>query len=269
MSTKRALKGFTLLELAISMLVAGILAIGYLSYKQFNLDSTAQTETLKKIKVIEDALLTYVGLYGRLPCPANPSEAIGSSNFGVGNCSTTGTNILSVPLTGDTLYYGTIPTYDLNIANDYTFDGWNNRLFYAVQGAFASCNTAGAINNATPQIKILTGSGGTTISNQVAYVIVSTGPDGYGSYLRNADRNTVAATDGPNTNQNPNPNNTSSDEWLNLVCNPNTSTCTSTFVAHPPTSNFDDIVVYKERYQVAMECNAYFNNSCSGTWTCP
>ena len=308
MPTKKKfnIRGFTLLELSITLVITGIIAVGYLSYKQFNLDNTARAETLRRIKIIEDALLLNLAQNGNLACPANPSEVIGSTLYGVVGMSFTnpymcnphaGNDLGSMNLGGDTLYYGTIPTNNIGIPSEYMIDGWGNRFGYVVQRTFINNQTSssactstdgdsaqdnhsnfayfcfkgqasGSANPSTPDIQILTGAGGSVISNDAVYVIISYGSNGYGAYLRNSDRNSGSGTDGSNVNRNPMPPTANDDEQLNLGCNPTTDSCSKTFyspqfVSRPPSSDFDDIVVYKDRNQMVNECNAYFNNACT------
>ncbi|WP_039454687.1 type II secretion system protein [Candidatus Jidaibacter acanthamoebae] len=308
MPTKKkfSIRGFTLLELSITMVITGIIAVGYLSYKQFNLDNTARTETLRRIKVIEDTILLNLAQNGNLPCPANPSEVIGSTLYGVVNMNfadplicnpNSGNDLGSMNLGGDTLYYGTIPTNSIGIPSEYMIDGWGNRFGYVVQKTFinsqtsssACINTAGdfaqdnhsnaayfcfkgqasgSANPSTPDIQILNRAGGSVISNDAVYVIISYGPNGYGAYLRNSDRNSGSGTEGSNVNRNPMPPAANDDEQLNLGCNPTTNSCSKTFyspqfVSRSPSSDFDDIVVYKDRNLMVRECNAYFNNACT------
>ena len=308
MPTKKkfSIRGFTLLELSITMVITGIIAVGYLSYKQFNLDNTARTETLRRIKVIEDTILLNLAQNGNLPCPANPSEVIGSTLYGVVNMNfadplicnpNSGNDLGSMNLGGDTLYYGTIPTNSIGIPSEYMIDGWGNRFGYVVQKTFinsqtsssACINTAGdfaqdnhsnaayfcfkgqasgSANPSTPDIQILNRAGGSVISNDAVYVIISYGPNGYGAYLRNSDRNSGSGTEGSNVNRNPMPPAANDDEQLNLGCNPTTNSCSKTFyspqfVSRSPSSDFDDIVVYKDRNLMVSECNAYFNNACT------
>jgi len=69
---QKSLAGFSLVELAIVLLITGILMSAGLSLLTVKRDA-AQWETTKRNQdSIKQALINYLGKNQRLPCPANP-----------------------------------------------------------------------------------------------------------------------------------------------------------------------------------------------------
>lgn len=143
---KRNSKGFTLLELSITLLVLGILANLYFSFRDVSNYSDTTLANQAKVVEIEKALILFIANNGRLPCPASPTQVINDQTFGKEQidltnnpavCKQTNTGLLTGTLSGnDMLYYGALPTRDLGLADDYMFDTWNNRFGYMVQRSF-------------------------------------------------------------------------------------------------------------------------------------
>jgi prepilin-type N-terminal cleavage/methylation domain-containing protein len=299
-------KAFTLVELSITLLIAGIIATGYLSYKQFNTKYALVNQTEEKLQVIEDALITFIAKNGRLPCPASPSQAITNDTFGKeqvtslqpATCETNNTDIFTGDLSGDTLYYGTVPVRSLGLSDDFMFDAWTNRIGYVVQQAFINdINTnptciagslaqdlhtndnlcyrgqaSGSVNPVTPDVEIRDSYNGNILSGDPVYVLISHGENGYGAFRYSSDRDVdgIGAPDGSNTNRNSYPPSSHDNEQANLECNPITDACNSTglttqYIQSKYSANFDDIVVFKTRNQLLADCNSYLNNECTST----
>ncbi len=79
-------QGFTLVELAIVVLISGIftLVIGAF-FKSYTSDLQRQT-TIENIDITHTALLEYFGRNGVYPCPADPTLGPGDANYGVARC---------------------------------------------------------------------------------------------------------------------------------------------------------------------------------------
>ena len=76
-------KGFTLVEIAIVLTVAGILLYAAVNIGAARYESSRIVETQKRLDVIENALSIYVKSNHKFPCPANGTAAVGSASFGV------------------------------------------------------------------------------------------------------------------------------------------------------------------------------------------
>lgn len=121
--TPRSSAGFTLVELAIVLVIVALLLGGMVVSLGTQQDVSNARETEKRLGDIREALLGFAMANGRLPCPAAPPPAGGSeSPAGTGACS----NALN----------GYVPASLLGIApadaQGYALDAWNNPVRYAI-----------------------------------------------------------------------------------------------------------------------------------------
>jgi prepilin-type N-terminal cleavage/methylation domain-containing protein len=169
---QNAQAGFTLIELSAVMAIFGlVIAGGAAAYNQW-IKQQAADETRFNVSYAIHALTTYRDLYGHYPCPASLTVSLDNSTiataptpvvYGVAtNCkATTADFALDIGLTkagiarttstGVTApfnYYnrdtkttvpqrpiiriGMLPYRTLNLTEDQAYDGYRNRLFYAV-----------------------------------------------------------------------------------------------------------------------------------------
>jgi type II secretory pathway pseudopilin PulG len=124
----RAVSGFTIMEIAISLAVMAVLAVGILVPLVSQLQQRNVSVTEKTLNDIKDALMGFAAVNGRLPCPAIGTSA-GAEAFdpaagngpGNGKC---------------TSFWGFVPARTLGITpvdrEGFALDGWNNRIRYAV-----------------------------------------------------------------------------------------------------------------------------------------
>ena len=117
----KRLAGFSLVEMAIVILIAGIMmgaGLSLLAVKQ----AAAQADvTRKNQEIIKQALINYLGKNKRLPCPAD----------------TTGTELRPVTSPLPSLppclnYSGVVPYATLGLERSVALDGWENFIDYVI-----------------------------------------------------------------------------------------------------------------------------------------
>lgn len=175
--------GFTLVEMAIVLMIIGLLLGGLIPTLSAQKESQRINETRKQLDEINDALSGFALINGRLPCPANGTTASG-------NESTTGSG---VSLTC-TLTQGILPWATLGVNET---DGWGRRFTYRVSqgvtsnfadgadGTGASCNIATGVSFqlcSVANLNVLSTSGGSNVAANVPAVVVSHGKNGLGAY---------------------------------------------------------------------------------------
>lgn len=112
--------GFSLIELAIVLVVIGLLIGGGLVALQVATERQSRTEQERQLADVRDALYGYVVAEGRLPCPADRDDPDGES-------ATTGSDC-----TDST---GALPWVELGVGQR---DAWGDHLLYHVHDRFAA-----------------------------------------------------------------------------------------------------------------------------------
>lgn len=121
--------GFSLVELALVMFIVSLLLAGILVPLSIQRELRDYAETKRKMDQINEALIGFVLVNGRLPCPASGTVADGAAGAG--------TELLA----GNTCtsYTGVIPWVTLNVPET---DEWGGRFTYKVDSVFADAIAA-------------------------------------------------------------------------------------------------------------------------------
>lgn len=178
------LEGFTLVEMAVVLVILGLMLGGLLLPLSAQMDQRNLGEVRLQIKEIEEALIGFVLATGRLPCSADPTIATGNAGAGEErDCSDVGANV------------GVLPWVTLGLKET---DPWGRRFSYRVTAQFADMPAAdtysGCVPNPEPDIAsfalcslgditILNNAGGGNVALNVPAVVVSHGENGAGAYL--------------------------------------------------------------------------------------
>jgi len=252
-----ATRGFTLLELSIVLIIIALVT-GMAVTSGISVIATArQVATQNKMAAIDKAMLAFRTANNRLPCPGDLTITPGSANYGVeganqGTCvgGTPSANFwnASSPCTVE----GGVPAATLGLSPDFMYDGWGNRLRYAVDISTTTTNAFLSLPLTYNGTITVNDGNGNARSGKTVYVVVSHGANGHGAYTTSgATINT--GSDNPN-------------ELINCHCSGTTGASTNypatgyaapTYVQQPfynsPTDSlntFDDMVSYKERWQL-------------------
>jgi prepilin-type N-terminal cleavage/methylation domain-containing protein len=200
--SRRREQGFTLLELAISLVIVSLVSGGLMMALSARHNTLATSETQHRINNARDALLGFAAANGRLPCPAAPGKTGLESPPGGGTC----TNPWDGFLPAVTL--GLAPTN----AQGYALDDWGNPIRYVITTygdtdycaghmfATTNCLKAAWLNKqAAPDLHVcssatgMSGNGasancaaGSTLASNAVAVIFSRGANG-GAHPRSLD----------------------------------------------------------------------------------
>lgn len=159
--------GFTLVEMAIVLLIVGLLLGGLLPTISSQVEQRRVNETRRLMDEIQQALVGYAVIYKRLPCPAQPTIATGSANAGVMDCTITN---------------GVVPWATLGISET---DAWGRRFTYTVTNSFS---TTDILLTSAGGITIKSSVGGTNVATGIPVVFVSHGTNGAGAYTSDGNQ---------------------------------------------------------------------------------
>lgn len=209
--------GFTLVEIAIVLLIVGLMIGGLIAPLSSQMEQRRVSDTRRVMDEAREALFGFALRNGYLPCPA-----ISSSN-GLEDRSNNACN----------KRYGYLPWATLGVAR---LDGWNRLMGYSVTPEFADSATLFSLRtqrDITIATRALNGQlVAATGVNDIPAAIISFGKNGYGA---TSDQNTVVADAGAGN----------VDEKTNLQ-----SSGTALIMRDPsddtrsPGGAFDDIVVW-------------------------
>lgn len=131
--------GFSLVEMAVVLVIVGLLIGGLLAPLAMQMEQRNFAETQKRLEAAREELLGFAIANGRLPCPASSSSSGDESPSGGGTC----TNYLD----------GYLPARALGVtqvdSSGYALDAYNNRIRYALSNTPVSsiCATIPAFSS--------------------------------------------------------------------------------------------------------------------------
>ncbi len=174
--------GFSLVEMAIVLLIVALLLGGLLPTLSSQVDQQHRRDTQKQMDEIVQTLLGYAASQQppRLPCPAQPTIATGSANAGIADCTITS---------------GVVPWVTLGTSET---DAWGRRFSYSVSSTFTTSFTL----TSTGTINIKNNTGGSNIAENVPAAIISHGPNGRGAYTPAGTQIATSSDTDENNNSN-------------------------------------------------------------------
>lgn len=123
-------RAFTLIEIAIVLVIIGFLLALFLSPLSVHIDQKNYAETKQKVELIKESLLGYVVVNSRLPCPDNNGDGLEETIVGVVNSA--GQSIQSFTCTN---LEGRLPFLTLGAER---LDSWSNHFSYRVAPQFST-----------------------------------------------------------------------------------------------------------------------------------
>lgn len=188
-SNHNLLSAFSLLEVSIILMIAGLLISGYVTWVAPAQKSNAFKFTATQIKMqdITEAIERFTSVYGRLPCPADPTDPFGETGFFDEN--------LLAGVCNNSI--GALPTGVLGLTPDMQLDAWGKKFTYATAPNLCGplgCSASSFTNGTTPFLTIQDTTP-TTISTNAAYVLISHGPAGRGAFRQSGIQDTTCTVD--------------------------------------------------------------------------
>jgi len=200
-------RGFSLIEMAIVLSIVALLLGSLLPTVSSQIEQQHRNDTRKQLDEIQQALIGYAIINGRLPYPANATIPTGTANAGI---------------VDSTLTTGVIPWATLGIRET---DAWGRRFTYTASTTFTASNFT-LTSNGTFTIKSAA-TGGTNIATAIPAVVISHGTNGLGAYTPAGQQILPIPAANPDEIEN------------NEVALANTI-----LVSHDFTPTFDDLVVW-------------------------
>jgi prepilin-type N-terminal cleavage/methylation domain-containing protein len=226
---KHGMRGFSLLEVAVVMLIIVLLLGSILVPLSTQVEQKQVNDTQRTMDEIREALIGYAVSNGYLPCPAI-SATNGLEDRTGGTC------------TGGKRQ-GYIPWQTLGISSS---DAWGHLYRYSVTLTYANSTTLFSLTT-TPDITIQTRNAAgvlttLTTANSVSAVIISHGKNGYGSVNTNGTAQALPVN-WPASNTDENTNATGTTSFVSRVAQAENTTGTG--------GEFDDVLVWLPRYTLA------------------
>jgi prepilin-type N-terminal cleavage/methylation domain-containing protein len=127
---KKYKQGFTLLEMAVVIVIIGLAMAMLIPTTRGMRDAENRTLVQKKLDALDTAMANFVAANRRLPCPANGTIASNAANAGVES---------PFPATGTcnaaSQIFGVVPWVTLGLTEEEATDPWLGRMTYRVDPA--------------------------------------------------------------------------------------------------------------------------------------
>ena len=227
-------QGFSLVEIAVVLVIVGLLLGTFIGSFAGRIDTTRRDNAKKELVEIKQALLGFAFTNGYLPCPDTnvPPDGIENNNRVAGVCNPAGA-------------VGLLPWITLGLGNA---DVWDTRYSYWVDNVYAD---DGTVTN----VFSLLSANGSGVIQQPDYVA-----DATGATLANMAANIVAVvfSHGKNTLGGRNINNVVSAIPVTNVDELENVSNDGVFVSRPPSDvntttaggEFDDIVIWLSEFEL-------------------
>ncbi|MEO5379110.1 MAG: type II secretion system GspH family protein [Magnetococcus sp. DMHC-6] len=198
---KKSIFGFTLVEIAMVVMLIGIIASLGISSLTLKIKQTSYKVTEMRMEAIKETMIAYLRRNKRLPCPNLNNIAvpvIRSVTFDGLEDSVSGVCTLPTDSTLTSSDFGVLPYSTLGLAREQVMDGWGNFFSYKISTA--------PINWTGEDRTIFESDTGALILNSNSgyiVIVVSHGPNGDGAYTTKGTRNKLPSyVDAPDEYEN-------------------------------------------------------------------
>lgn len=200
-------RGFTLIEMAIAIIIIGLLFVPLLKLYENHLERERAELSVSNVSRVVGFVQDYKKLQGHYPCPARMNVPMSSSDYGravdcqdpaspyhpsnlsSGNCTNDGICMEEAvasrlgDLTDKHVIVGTVPYRDLQLLEAQSVDGYDSRMVYAV--TFSMTDQA-TFDDSLGAISVIDNDGDPRVvpDGSVDYIVVSPGKSQRGAYSR-------------------------------------------------------------------------------------
>jgi prepilin-type N-terminal cleavage/methylation domain-containing protein len=169
MNPKLKLQGFSLLEIAMALMIIALILGGLLPTLSSQINQRQTNETRKQLEEAREALLGYAVAKGHFPCPAKSALDGSEDRHANGACNSR---------------QGYLPWSELGVAK---LDAWGRIFRYSATPAFTNLTTPFKLAQARDITVKTRGSDGTIVNlsnaKDIPAVVISHGKNGYGATL--------------------------------------------------------------------------------------
>jgi|GEM_PF-2817793 len=224
----KKIQGYTLIETAIVLAIIGMLVGTFTSAYTIYVKDKEFKGTDAAVEKATNALISYVNIYGRYPCPAQPNLGRGQPGHGMELCAPDNDLLNSIPAAGNCFEYataansltegvcveestatvtdkrvlrGSLPFKALNLPEDETIDQYGNKLNYAVTYSMLDEDTF-SIQTGKSGAVALVDDNDHAITNGAHFYVFSSGKNGLGAYTRGGVLSTSCPTSLAQENEN-------------------------------------------------------------------
>lgn len=198
--------GFTLIEMAIVLVVIGLVISGGIVAVGPAIESSKISETNQRLDRVEQALILHVIRYGCLPCPA-ATISVTSTAADAGQALAGAAYLSGCDSDACDLTQGAVPWRNLDLSEADVTDGFGMRLSYSLAtGLQQSASMERTLPSSYPTGDLqvtTTAAAPTDITTTAAYVLISHGPNrsfgyfaGTGSQVTGTTGSTAETTNG-------------------------------------------------------------------------
>jgi type II secretion system protein G len=161
MTLKKYITGFTLVEMAVVLIILGFIIGAFVMPLTVQVEQSHVAEARKDLAEIKEALLGYAAVNGTLPCPDTNGDGIVDGCLNTNATATTG---------------GNLPWSTLGLKSQ---DPWGQAYQYRVNNAFTTTFNLSTVGSGAGIIKICTDNTcAVTESSNVPLIVFSYGKNG-------------------------------------------------------------------------------------------
>lgn len=185
-------RGYTLVEVAIVIMIVGILLAPALSLYNRWMDRQEVEETELSISRVETSIANFLSMYGRYPCPAAMDAQPGDVDYGYEDCTATAPGVRTAvsfntalaSAGNQSILIGSLPFRKLNLQEQNSYDAYGNRFSYAVTDILTDATT---FNLGEGGITIVDSTGANALEepHTAHFAIVTHGENDDGAITRN------------------------------------------------------------------------------------